>query len=115
MLSGGPSVATPLFVYGSLRRGRSNHQELDGAGFLGEARTRDGYALVRLGDYPALVAGTESIPGELYAVDEAQLDQLDAFEGDDYERALIDLDDGRRALAYRLRTPSGNEETWKPT
>lgn len=108
-------MLTPLFVYGSLRRGRSNHEELRGASFLGEARTREGYALVRIGDYPALVAGGESVAGELYAVDDAGLGQLDAFEGDAYERAVIELDDGRRALAYRLRTPRGDEEAWKPT
>ena len=105
---------TPLFVYGSLRRGRSNHHELAHASFLGEARTTGGYALVRIGDYPALVAGSDRVAGELYAVDAALLAELDAFEGEAYTRALIELDDGRQALAYLLRAPRGDEEAWQP-
>lgn len=104
---------TLLFVYGSLRRGGSNHRELRGAAFLGLARTRASYALVRIDEYPALVVGSESVAGELYAVDGALLDELDAFEGAAYTRARIELEDGRLALAYRLRRPHGDEEAWQ--
>jgi gamma-glutamylcyclotransferase (GGCT)/AIG2-like uncharacterized protein YtfP len=105
---------TPLFVYGSLRRGGSNHRELSGARFLGETRTAANYALARIGEYPALVAGTENVSGELYAVDDALLEELDAFEGEAYIRGLIHLENGRPAVAYRLRTPRGDEEPWQP-
>jgi len=107
-------AVTPLFVYGSLRRGRSNHRELSNATFLEETRTTRSYALVRIGAYPALVAGTESVSGELYAVDDALLEELDAFEGAAYTRGLIDLEDGRPAVAYRLRKPRGDEDGWQP-
>jgi gamma-glutamylcyclotransferase (GGCT)/AIG2-like uncharacterized protein YtfP len=107
-------AVTPLFVYGSLRRGGSNHRELSAAIFLEEARTTPSYALVRIGEYPALVAGTEAVSGELYAVDDVLLEELDAFEGDAYTRGLIDLEDGRPAVAYRLRKPRGDEDGWQP-
>jgi gamma-glutamylcyclotransferase (GGCT)/AIG2-like uncharacterized protein YtfP len=105
---------TPLFVYGSLRRGGSNHCELSGARFLGETCTAANYALVWIGQYPALVAGTENVSGELYAVDDARLVELDAFEGEAYTRGSIDLVDGRPAVAYRLRAPRGEEDVWEP-
>lgn len=104
---------TPLFVYGSLRRGGANHRELRGAAFLGAARTTGGYALVRIDEYPALVAGSQSVAGELYAVDAALLEELDAFEGEAYARDRIELEDGRLTLVYRLRSPRGDEEAWQ--
>lgn len=112
-------------MYGTLKRGGRFHDELRGAPFLGEATTGPGYALVRLGDYLALIeqphdqpydqpydqadqqadeaddqaasgpAG-EGVTGELFEVPEAILPALDEFEGDAYIR---------RQLAVRLIGP----------
>jgi gamma-glutamylcyclotransferase (GGCT)/AIG2-like uncharacterized protein YtfP len=106
---------TPLFVYGSLRRGGSNHRELAAATFLEETQTTRLYGLVWIGGYPAIVSGTESVRGELYAVADALLVELDAFEGEAYERVLIQLEDGRHAVTYRLAKPSGAEDAWQRT
>lgn len=73
-----------VFVYGTLKRGGSNHHWMTGQRFLGDARLAPGHALYSLGDYPGLVAepgATERVRGELWAVDEAGLAGLDELEG----------------------------------
>ncbi|HLV64474.1 MAG TPA: gamma-glutamylcyclotransferase family protein [Polyangiaceae bacterium] len=92
-----------LFVYGTLRRGFRHHGQLRGARFLGVVRTRPGYALVDFGPYPGLVEGARAIVGELYAVPSALVPALDAFEGDEYARGDVVLEDGRVAEAYLVR------------
>jgi gamma-glutamylaminecyclotransferase len=70
-----------LFVYGTLRRGADNHDQLRGARLLGSARTRAAYELVDMGGYPALLeAGRTAVVGELYEVEETLRRKLDAFE-----------------------------------
>ncbi len=86
-----------VFVYGSLLRGQSNHACLDGARFVGEARTPRGYRLYDLGFYPAAVpAESGTIKGEVYAVDKRGLAVLDRLEGYPayYDRRLIDTERG---------------------
>ena len=73
-----------LFVYGTLKRRGSNHGQLAGQKFLGEAHTTPGYTLYALGDYPGLVVEADDrhgVKGELWAVDEDALARLDEFEG----------------------------------
>jgi gamma-glutamylcyclotransferase (GGCT)/AIG2-like uncharacterized protein YtfP len=92
-----------LFVYGSLKRGFSNHFLLAAARFVGECRTAAGYQLLVLGIYPALSEGSDrAIAGELYAVDARLLFELDEFEGEAYRRRAVQLEDGRAAEAYFL-------------
>lgn len=73
-----------LFVYGTLKRGHSNHALLRGATYIGEARIR-GYSLYRLGGFPGIVVNYENcdapVYGEVYEVDDFQ--DLDALEGYD--------------------------------
>jgi gamma-glutamylaminecyclotransferase len=67
---------------------------LAGARFVRGARTAARYTLVDLGPYPALVEGGDtSVAGELYEVEEALLEVLDAFEGhpDVYIRMPVEL------------------------
>lgn len=94
-----------LFVYGSLKRGRSNHGELRAAEYLAHARTAPCFALRVIAGYPALVAGTRSIEGELYRIPSSALPALDEFEGDRYVRRELELATGQRALAYLARVP----------
>jgi gamma-glutamylaminecyclotransferase len=73
-----------IFVYGTLKRGCSNHPYLAGQTFLGEARTAPGFALFDLGGYPGMVAlqgESSSVGGEVWAVDAGCLERLDALEG----------------------------------
>lgn len=73
-----------VFVYGTLKRGGSNHHWMTGQRFLGDARLAPGHGLYSLGEYPGLVAepgATERVRGELWAVDDAGLAGLDELEG----------------------------------
>jgi gamma-glutamylaminecyclotransferase len=75
---------TRIFVYGSLKRGGSNHRYLAGQKFLGETRTAPGYTLYSLGDYPGMVPSTvasDDVTGELWAIDAVCLAKLDVLEG----------------------------------
>jgi gamma-glutamylcyclotransferase (GGCT)/AIG2-like uncharacterized protein YtfP len=75
---------TTLFVYGTLKRGGSNHAHLAGQHFLGEARTVPGFTLFSLGAYPGMVAAPTDcagVTGELWSVDAACLARLDELEG----------------------------------
>jgi len=94
------------FVYGTLKKGFSNHwliEDAVGAGhaqFLGAARTKQRYPLV-CGPFqvPFLLNMASSgvhVKGELYAVDQAALALLDELEGvskGHYERRPVVLTD----------------------
>jgi gamma-glutamylcyclotransferase (GGCT)/AIG2-like uncharacterized protein YtfP len=86
-----------IFVYGTLKRGGSNHRHLQNAKYLGDAETTRGYRMYDAGGYPALVrdtTGTVHIPGELWEVDDRHLARLDRFEGTHeglYHRSPITL------------------------
>lgn len=85
-----------LFVYGTLKRGGSNHPSLAGQRFVGDARTMPGWTLYALDGYPGLVrdATAAGVAGELWDVDAATLARLDELEGVDeqlYAREPITL------------------------
>lgn len=70
-----------VFVYGTLRRGGSNHHLLSRARLLGSHRTGAGYTLFDTGPFPAAVArGRDCLVGEVYAVDTATMRALDRLE-----------------------------------
>jgi gamma-glutamylcyclotransferase (GGCT)/AIG2-like uncharacterized protein YtfP len=91
-----------VFVYGTLRRGESNHAVIARARFLGTARTRPEWRRVSIGPYPALAPGGDVIEGELYEVDAALLAALDRVEDVPrlYRRVTLTLEDGTHAEAY---------------
>lgn len=75
---------TLLFVYGTLKRGCSNHRHLADQTFVGPARTSSGFRLHDLGGYPGIVArpdDTDGVVGEVWSVDPGALRRLDEFEG----------------------------------
>jgi len=88
---------TTVFVYGTLKRGGSNHRFLLGQNFIGPARTAPGYTLYSLGDYPGMVrhpGDITGVTGELWSVDANCLAELDRLEGLDeglYERAEVQI------------------------
>jgi len=74
---------TILFVYGTLKRGLRNNRLIGDQEFLGEALTESRYRVIDLGPHPGLVADEENglaVRGELWAVSECCLGELDAFE-----------------------------------
>lgn len=73
-----------VFVYGTLKRGGSNHAHLADQRCLGPARTRPGYTLYQPADYPGMVpdeSDRDGVVGELWQVDDACLRRLDRLEG----------------------------------
>lgn len=75
---------TTVFLYGTLKRGGSNHAFVARQRFLGTARTTPGFTLYSLGDYPGMVRApgdTAGVTGELWVVDDTCLAELDQLEG----------------------------------
>ena len=114
-----------IFVYGTLKRGYSNHSLLAGQAFEGGARTAPGFALFGLGSHPGMVerpGESGSVTGEVWSVDAACLERLDALEGTAeglYRRGAVPLVGpfaGRDVEAYLyLLSLEGRQrlgETW---
>ena len=110
-----------VFVYGSLKRGETNHHWLKGASWQGEAEL-SGVVLHDLGPFPMAVIGEGIALGEVYAVEACGLARMDELEGYPrlYERQVLTLRDGRRAWVYlgRLRqvrhAPVVGDGVWRP-
>lgn len=85
-----------VFVYGTLMKGKSNHQSfLTDAKFIGDFTAKD-FALYDLGDYPGIIdCKGERVKGEVYAIDSHMLNRLDMLEeeGELYIRKLIEVAD----------------------
>lgn len=73
-----------IFVYGTLKRGHSNHGYMRGQTFIDLAMTEPRFRLHDLGGFPGMVLdenrGT-SIHGEVWEIDDACLERLDELEG----------------------------------
>jgi len=100
---------TALFVYGTLKRGFSNHAVLAGQEFVGEACTLPRYRLLDHGPHPSLVEAVgagRSIRGEIWNVDHATLARLDVFEQVDHlfsRREIALVDNSTTVYAYFYR------------
>lgn len=69
-----------VFVYGSLKKGFSNHSCLNGAQFYKDAKIKDAI-MYNLGPFPGIVDGEGEVRGELYTANEAVMARLDRLEG----------------------------------
>lgn len=80
-----------VFVYGTLRRGGSNHFRMDKAEFvaLGKVRGR----LYRIDWYPGLVLDEAAgdVVGEVYETTPGLLEKLDVYEGAEYRRVRVEV------------------------
>jgi gamma-glutamylcyclotransferase (GGCT)/AIG2-like uncharacterized protein YtfP len=92
------SAQKNVFVYGTLKRGGTNHSLLLGQRFVAIGHTRPVYKLYSLNAYPALIEVTaengRSIEGEIWQVDPtclARLDELEGVEHGIYARVPIAL------------------------
>lgn len=69
-----------VFVYGTLRKGGSNHFRMEAADFLGRGNIAG--RMWKIDWYPILIRGGDTtVRGELYLVSEENLALLDEFEG----------------------------------
>ncbi|MFW5731027.1 MAG: gamma-glutamylcyclotransferase family protein [Desulfonatronovibrionaceae bacterium] len=95
-----------VFVYGTLRQGCSNHRLLRHAVFLGPARTARRYSLY-VDDFPYLVKAppVSRIHGEVYVVDDQDLQRLDALENHPFwykrqEQTVLLLESGKKVKSW---------------
>lgn len=97
-----------VFVYGTLKRGRSNHGALEGSTLLGRATIKGPFAFINLGWYPGVIENEQlverEIGGEVYEIDHDTLATLDMIEGHPsyYERKKIMTSLGAKAWVYTL-------------
>ena len=77
---------TLVFVYGTLRKESSNHFRLRKAPFVKEGWILG--RLYRIDWYPGMRLDEEGVPvrGEIYEIEREALRELDAFEGNEFER-----------------------------
>jgi len=120
-----PKSRIAVFVYGTLRRGFTNHSLLNGASFLGTGQTAAHYSLW-MNDYPCACRHPRlvRIRGELYNVSPAILSLLDDLEDHPrlYQRAVtpIILNHHQPVAAwmyffpkpYGVAIPSGDFADW---
>lgn len=101
--------AEAVFVYGTLRRGGSNHFRMANAVPVGAGSVSG--KMYRIDWYPALVCGGEdSVIGEVYLVSAEHLCALDAFEG-----ITPDADEPReyrRAKVMVVMEPGESMDAW---
>ena len=83
-----------VFVYGTLRRGGSNHFRMAGAEFMAAGAVRG--RLYGIDWYPGFVSdeAADDIIGEIYQVSAELLARLDVFEGPEYRRVMMDVQCG---------------------
>ncbi|MEY4244609.1 MAG: hypothetical protein RLZZ245_2194 [Verrucomicrobiota bacterium] len=104
-----PALQT-VFVYGTLRKGGSNHFRMAGAEFVTAGTIRG--RMYRIDWYPGLVLDDsgDEIQGEVYAVDAELLAALDVFEG--LSAGEIEGSEYRRARATVVARDSRILEAW---
>lgn len=91
-----------IFVYGSLKQNFHNHPSMENirATFIGNCCTMFPiYDMISMNDsYPAVINGNYNISGELYEINERDIEKLDSLEGypNFYDRILtkVVLDNG---------------------
>jgi gamma-glutamylcyclotransferase (GGCT)/AIG2-like uncharacterized protein YtfP len=72
-----------IFVYGTLKRGGSNHHFLAGQTFVGEGSTEPGFRLYALDGFPGMIRrpdDREGVRGEVWSIDAGCLKRLDILE-----------------------------------
>ena len=96
--TGNPKPGTPLtrlFIYGTLKRGGSNHRYMNGQRFVDVARTVPAYRLFDMGGFPGMVPADDgnglSINGEVWDVTDECLNALDVLEAVDEGEYLYEV------------------------
>jgi len=93
-----------VFICGSALKGQPDHQNLQSATFVREAKTAPYYRLhaVKDGWHPGIYATAEngiSIPGEVYELTLEQYEYLVSTEPPDMYPEEVTLEDGKTAIA----------------
>lgn len=90
-----PAARPLIFVYGTLRRGGSNHLRMAGMDLISSATVHG--MLYRVDWYPALVLNPDApaVRGEIYQINDTPLSALDEYEGDQYQRVVTTATDAQ--------------------
>lgn len=94
-----------LFVYGTLKKGFSNHHYLKNSQYIAAATTSEQHQMYQSG-IPFVIKnkGTSPIHGEVYKIDNETLKRIDMLEGHPhcYKREIIRiiLDNGNETEAW---------------
>lgn len=92
-----------FLIYGTFMRGQPGHANLEGARLVEPVATAPRYRLWEVdGRWPALIEDADgvAIEAELYAIDEPHLARLAELEPPGWNRAAVELADGRAAEAF---------------
>jgi gamma-glutamylcyclotransferase (GGCT)/AIG2-like uncharacterized protein YtfP len=98
----------PFLIYGTFMRGQPGHVNLDGASFVEDVTTAPAYRLFEVDErWPALIPDDDGIPiaGQLWEIAADHLARLSELEPPGWNRAPVELADGRRVEAF-LGDPS---------
>ena len=106
-----------VFICGSALKGQPDHQNLQSATFIKEAKTAPNYRLhaVKDGWHPCIYKTEEngiSIPGEVYELTSEQYDYLVSTEPPDMYPETVDLADGGEAIAMLYPKQLIEEGNW---
>jgi gamma-glutamylcyclotransferase (GGCT)/AIG2-like uncharacterized protein YtfP len=84
---------TLVAVYGTLKRGQSNHGLLSDSQFVSLGETLPNYSLLEMGGYPGAIYGQQKLVVEVFSVSPEVLARLDQLEGHPsyYERKEIPI------------------------
>ncbi len=91
-----------FLIYGTFMRGQPGHANLEGARFVEAVETAPRYRLIEVdGRWPALVEDDDgvAIAAELYEIEPAHLARLAEIEPPGWNRAPVELADGRAVEA----------------
>lgn len=95
-----------IAVYGTLKKGGSNHKLLGDSAFIGSGCTPYSYYMLDLGYFPAITPGNHSIYCEVYDVSPTVLSLLDKLEGSptfyNREPVKISLEDSDEVLSAEI-------------
>jgi len=97
--------STLVGVYGSLRKGLSNHHYLQNAEFVSTTELPAVYSMVSLGGFPGVMEGGDTkIMLEMYRVTPDELANLDSLESNEsfYTRKEVDTLGGSTPWVYFL-------------
>jgi len=94
-----------IFVYGSLKRGKSRNDILMdcNATYIRDFETVPMYTMYNLGDFPGVIReGFDTIKGEIWDIDIEGIELLDAVEGHPsfFRRSAIALESGALGWIY---------------
>lgn len=97
-----------IAVYGSLRKGLSNHKVIENTKYIGQYETKPIYNMYSLNAFPGITeGGNTSIVMEVYRVNKEELQRVDNLEG--YDSSSNDNDFYKRVV---IKTPYGAAFTY---